>query len=156
MAAAAAFSLLLTLSLYLYEDTPVLSLGSDNHDPTAGIVSGMVMVGTSLALLFVQYRTRLRVWSCAIGVIGVMTAYQIPSDWPWPVWAPAITTPTWAADPAMLALAANAETVSLEQSRSFRNRPQDWKLARAGIRMRGIEPGWTASVGVREAAVRVP
>ncbi len=55
----------------------------------------------------------------------------------------------------MLSLNATADTVVVEPF-AFRDQAVDWRQARARIRLRGLEPGWTASVGVRSAAVQLP
>jgi hypothetical protein len=152
--AAAAIAVVLALAIYRFEALPSLSTSGGEGESTGGLASFIATVAACLPLLVVQYRTRVRVWSCAIGVAGIVIGYLLNSVLPPP--APVVVIPVWAANPAMLALTANAETVSIEQSRSMRNSPQDWKLARADIRLRGVEPGWTADIAVQNATVHVP
>jgi hypothetical protein len=126
------------------------------YDPTSSTVTTALIGVAALVLLIAQYRTRCRVLSCTIGAIGLVVIYAVASAWRWPLLAPIVVTPAWAAGPAMLTLTANADSITLERSMWIRDQPIDWKEARAQIRMRGVEPGWTASVALREATVRVP
>ncbi len=165
VAALVTISVLVAVAMYRFEAGPPqaqLSVGGGGPfmvwavpDPTPGVVATVLTLVALTAALIAQYRMRRREVALATGVTGVLVAWFVSSFWPWPFLAPAIVTPAWAADPMRLSLTATADTVALE-SPGFGDRQMNWRQARALIRLRGIEPGWTASVGVRSAAVEMP
>jgi hypothetical protein len=155
LAFAVVMAIVAALVFYRWEALPPFSSGAEVPLPNSGLLGLILMVTAAPVFLLVQYRTRRRLVSSAVGVAGIVVAHFIGSAWPWPVFAPVVTTPAWAANPAMLDLTASADSVAVERSQSFRARPLDWRQARADLRMRGLEPGWTASVRVHRATVQV-
>jgi hypothetical protein len=157
-------SLLIATTMSRFESEPPqgqLSLGGPPtwtriRDGTPDVVGTALLVVALLVLLVVQYRSRRRWLSVGTGLAGILAAWLVFSSWPWPFLAPIVTVPAWAANPAALSLTATSDTVALEPIISFGNKTVDWRQARARVRLRGIEPGWTAAVGVRSATVEIP
>lgn len=148
-------AIVLSINIYRLDDTPPFAQRNNGYNPTSDLVSIVLTITAAVALLVLQYRTRSRISSCAAGLAGLAVALFTAAAWPWPVLSPVATIPAWAADPSMLDLSAGADTVRLEDVPNFRNRRVDWKVARARVQMRGVEPGWTGDAGMREATVRV-
>ena len=92
----------------------------------------------------------------AIGVAGIAIANVAGGAWPWPLLAPKVDMPAWAADPSMLHLSALADTVTHRPKRriDFNDRPIVWRVTRARVRLSGIAPGWSADGSVRDASIR--
>jgi hypothetical protein len=156
VAAAVSLAALLSMSIYRSNSEPPLSGTAELYDPTSWMVGTALIVITAVSLLVVQYRTRNRVRSIAIGVAGLAIAYFTSSAWAWPLLAPKTEMPPWAADPSMLHLSADAATVYVDNNPfGFSQQLTDWRMARARVGMHGIEPGWTADIGVQEASVRL-
>jgi hypothetical protein len=156
IAAALSLAALFSIMMYRFNSGPPSSGTAELYDPTPGMAHTVLVIMTALALLVVQYRTRNRVRSIAIGLAGLAIAYFASSAWPWPLLAANMETPSWAADPSMLRLSADADTVYFDNdSFGFPQQSSDWRIARAHIRIEGIEPGWSANIGVQEASIRV-
>ena len=155
MSFAAVIALLTAVLFYRLETLPPLSLGVDVPVPNSGLVGLLLVLIAALVFFLVQYQTRRRVVSAFVGVAGIVVAQLVGSAWPWPVLAPIVAMPGWSANPAMLNLSASANSVAVERSFSIGNQHLDWRHARAEIRLRGLEPGWTASVGIHRARVEV-
>jgi hypothetical protein len=154
---AVTIAVMFAFAMKRFEEVPPLSAdGVASYDPTASIVTTALIVIAALALLVAQYLTRRRVLSAAVGSVGLLAAYAIAAAWRWPLLAPGAVTPPWGANPAMLALDASSDSVTLERGMWILDQPNDWKEARAQIRVRGLEPGWTASPALRRATVQVP
>jgi hypothetical protein len=156
VAAAVSLAALLSITMYRFTSGPPSSGSNDLPDSTGWLVGTVLIIAAAVSLLVVQYRTRNRVRSIAIGVAGLAIAYVISSAWPWPVLAAKQEIPPWAADGSMLRLSADADTVSIGNDPfGFPQEASDWRMARARVGISGIEPGWSADIGVHEAAVRV-
>ena len=52
--------------------------------PIAGLVFELLTIAAGLALIVVQYRLRLRRYSVAAGVAGLLVAYGMSTYVPWP------------------------------------------------------------------------
>jgi hypothetical protein len=156
IAAAVSLAALLSISMYRSNSEPPLSGTAELYDPTSWMVGTALIIITAVSLLVVQYRTRNRVRSVVIGVAGMAIAYFASSAWAWPLLAPQTEMPPWAANPSMLRLSSDAATVYIDNnSFGFSQQPTDWRMARARVGMNGIEPGWTADIGVQEASIRL-
>jgi hypothetical protein len=156
VAAAIGLAALISITMYRFTSGPPSSGTVELPDPTDWMVGTVLIVMTAVSLLVVQYRTRNRVRSIAIGLTGLAIAYFISSAWPWPLLAARTETPPWAADASMLRLSADADAVYFETDPfGFLQQPSDWRMARAHVRIGGIEPGWSADIGVQEALVRL-
>ena len=135
---------------------PPIPTAEEMYDPTQGVVITMLIIGAVIAFLVAQYRTRARPRAIAIGLAGVAVAWAAASVWPWPLLAPTLETPAWAADPSVLQLSAHSGTVNVGSTVvDFGAPPPPWKVARAPMLLRGLAPGWSAGVGLRETSIRV-
>jgi hypothetical protein len=119
------------------------------------VATAAILLG-ALVTVAAQYLTRRRALASAVAAAGLLVTYVVGSTWRWPLLAPAAMTPAWANTPAMLALDATGDSVTIERGMWIRDQPVEWKEARAEIRLRGLEPGWTAAVALRQALLRIP
>jgi hypothetical protein len=147
---------MLAFAIYQSNDSPPMAGSDALHDPSSGMIGTVLLIISALAFLATQYRTRMRIRSIAVGLAGLAIAYIGASVWPWSFLAPKAEIPEWAEQPSMLRLSADADTVYLDHS-EFANPQQslEWWQAHAKIRMSGIEPGWSATIGVQDAAVHL-
>jgi len=142
----------LAISMVTMEDVPPMSGGGDTGEPS-GLVLTVLTVAAGVALLLVQYRTRSRIRSVPVGASGLFLAFFAASAWPWPILAPRLEVPAWVAAESTLRLSASAETVQVNEEMSPFSRRSAWRLARARVRLAGIEPKWSADLGVLEAVL---
>jgi len=149
------FAGMLTISMMTMEDSPPMSGGGDTGEPTSGFVLTVFAIIAGLALLVVQYRTRSRIRSVPAGAAGLFLAFFAAPAWPWPILAPRLDVPVWVAAESTLRLSASAETVEVNEWTSPFSRRSTWSLARARVRLAGIEPKWSADVVLREAALHL-
>jgi len=143
----------LTISMITIEDSPPMSGGGDTGEPTYGLVLTVLTVAAGVALLVVQSRTRSRIRSVAVGASGLCLAFFAAAAWPWPILAPRFEVPAWIAAESSLRLSASAETVQVTEERSPFSRRTAWRSARARVRLDGIEPKWSADVGMLDAVL---
>jgi len=138
------------------EDRPPIPTAEDLYDPTPGVLSTVILIGAAAITLAILYRTRVRPRAVAIGVAGIAVAWAAGTVWPWPLLAPTLETPAWAADPSTLKLSASAQAVKVaDDIVDFGAPPPSWKVARAPMRLFGLAAGWSAGVGLRETSIRV-
>jgi hypothetical protein len=120
---------MLAIEIYRFNGSPPMSGSDELHDPTSGMVGTVLIIIAALAFLAIQYRTRIRIRSIAVGLAGLTVAYLGASVWPWPLLAPKAEIPTWAAHPSMLRLSADAHTVSLGHSEfAYPEQSLEWWL----------------------------
>jgi hypothetical protein len=137
-------------------EEPPIPTAQGPYDPTSGIILTVLLVSAALVLLVVLYRTRARPGAVAVGIAGVVLATAISDAWPWPWLAPQIETPAWASEPAVLQLSMSPGDIDVRDGgQHFGDTPTEWKIARARMRLIGLEPGWSAGVGLRESSIRV-
>jgi hypothetical protein len=138
---------------------PPIPAPDEIRDPTPEMVGVTLVIVTALAFLFVLYRTRDRVRSIAIGVVGAALAVSIGSVWMWPVLAPRMETPVWALDAASLQLSAVRESIKTRTdsiiSLQYGSEPPAWAITRTKLQLSGLAPGWSSEAGVRETTLRV-
>lgn len=156
VAAAISIAALFSMLMYRSSREPPMAGNAELNDATSWVVGIVLIVIAAVSLLAVQYRTRNRARSIAVGVAALAIAYVASSAWPWPLLAARTEMPSWTSDPSLLRLSADADTVYLDNnSFEFVQQPQDWRMVRAHVRLAGIEPGWSADIGVQDASVRV-
>ena len=138
----------------LEDDLPGGYAGATPDDPTGGLIWMLLVVASGGALAVAQYHTRSRLRAVGVGVAGVLLAFGAAAYWPWPILVHQLELPSWAASASALRLHADAGTVgTVDQSH---RRWREWETLAALVRVEGIEPGWSATVALREAAVRLP
>jgi hypothetical protein len=137
-------------------DRPPIPTADEMYDPTLGVLSTMILIGAAVMTLAVLYRTRVRPRAVAIGLVGISVAWAAASVWPWPLLAPTLETPAWAADPSTLKLSTSSQVVKVSDTIvDFGAPPPSWRVAYAPMRLFGLAPGWSAGVGLRETSIRV-
>ena len=137
------------------DDGPRDAGGAGTEEPTATIVLTIVAVVAGVALLAVQYRTRSRIRSVPVGAAGLILAFLVSEAWPWPILAPKVDVPAWATRESALRLIALGETVEVNEEMPMFSARTAWRSARAQLRLAGVEPGWTADVGVVDATLQL-
>ena len=136
---------------------PPIPTAEPMYDPTAGVVRARVPLSAAFVLLVVLYRTRqgpalLRSGSPA----SRRLATAVSDVWPWPWLAPQIETPAWASEPSVMQLSMSPGDIDVRDGgQHFGDTPTQWKIARARMRLTGLQPGWSAGVGLRESSIRV-
>jgi hypothetical protein len=153
----AAVGVFIAIQFGRLEDEPPLSMGGGTEDPTSFVVFNVVLIAAAVALLVVQYRTRLRRRSVAVGALGLVAAIAISDAWPVPFLAPRLVVPAWAHKPTALVVAVDAATISTNTPHSFfPERSGQWSTVNGVMRVTGVESGWTASVALRDASIDLP
>jgi hypothetical protein len=137
------------------DDAPTSAGRAGMEDPTAGIVLTVLAIVACVALLAVQYRARSRIWSVPVGAAGLFLAFVVGETWPWPLLAPKVEVPPWAAGESALRLIAPGETVQVNDDIPMFSPRTAWRSASAQLRLAGVEPGWSAEVGVMDATLQL-
>jgi hypothetical protein len=137
------------------DDAPMSAGSAGTEEPTAMIVLTVLAVVAGVALLAVQYRARSRLRSVPVGAAGLVLAIVLSEAWPWPVLAPKVDVPAWAAGESALRLVAPGETVQVDEDMPMFSQRTAWRSARVHLRLAGVEPGWSADVGVRDATLQL-
>lgn len=140
----------------LLDDAPVGTEPSDTG-PTGLVVFNAVLVVAGLTMLSVQYGSRLRRRSIAVGVAGVGIAFLVSWFWPVPFLSPRLTVPDWARDTRALTASVDTATISTNtQNVFYPERRRQWSTVNGRVRVDGLLPGWTATVAARDAALELP
>jgi hypothetical protein len=137
------------------DDGPTSAGTAGTEEPTAMIVFTVLATISAVALLAVQYRDRSRIRSIPVGVAGLFLAVVVSWAWPWPVLAPKVEVPAWAASESALRLVAPGETVEVNEDVPMFSQRTAWRSAHAQLRLTGVEPGWSADVGVLDATLQL-
>jgi hypothetical protein len=137
------------------DDAPISAGSEGTEEPTAMIVLTVLAVIAGAALLAVQYRARSRLRSVPVGAAGLFLAFVLSEAWPWPVLAPRVEVPAWAAGESALRLVAPGETVQVDEDMTMFSQRTAWRSARVHLRLAGVEPGWSADVGVLDATLQL-
>jgi hypothetical protein len=135
------------------DDAPTSAGSAATADPTGTIVLTVLAIVAGVALLAVQYRARSRVRSVPVGAAGLLLAFVVSEAWRWPVLAPKLDVPAWAARESALRLVAPGETVEVHEDMPMFSARKAWRSASAQLRLAGVEPGWSADVGVLDATL---
>jgi ABC-2 type transport system ATP-binding protein len=121
------------------------------------VVFNVVFVFAVLAMLAVQYETRSRRRSLAVGVAGVVVAYLVSSLWPVAFLSPRLIVPDWARDERVVTVAVDTETIATNTQHMFYpGQRRQWSTVNGRVRVGGLQPGWTASVVAHDASVQLP
>jgi hypothetical protein len=137
------------------DDRPTTAGTAGTEEPTAMIVFTVLAIVSAVALLAVQYRTRSRIRSVPVGAAGLVLAFVVAGAWPWPMLAQRVDVPAWATRESALRLVAPSETVEVQEELSLFSQRTAWRSARAQLRLTGVEPGWSAEVGVLDATLQL-
>ena len=135
---------------------PPIPIAAPIDNPTADVVSTIVVIAGVIASLLVLYRTRARPRAVAVGLAGLALSWGAANMWSWQFLAPAIETPAWAVDSSALQLTAGPGPVNVDNAIAF-GMPSSpvWRVVRSPMRLSGLPPAWSAGVGVRETSIRV-
>jgi hypothetical protein len=135
-------------------EQPPIPTAEASYDPTAGMVSTLLLVSAAIVMLVVLYRTRARPRAVAIGIAGTVVAHVLSGIWPWRWLAPQIEMPAWAVAPSVLQLSMTPSDIDVRDGvQHFRD--AEWKVVRGRMRVSGVAPGWSVMVGLRETSIRV-
>jgi hypothetical protein len=153
---AVAIGVAMAVMMARLSDAPI---GSEPNgaDPTGLVVFNAGFVLAALAMLTVQYQSRSRRRSVAVGLAGVGAAFLVSWLWPVAFLSPRLIVPDWARDERILTVAVDTATISTNtQHMFFPEQHRQWSTVNGRVRVDGLQPGWTAAVAAREASVRLP
>ena len=137
------------------DDGPTSAGTAGTEEPTAMILFTVLAIVAAVALLAVQYHARSRIRSVPVGAAGLVLAFVVSWVWPWPILAQKVDVPAWAASESALRLVAPGETVEVQEDVPMFSQRTAWRSARAQLRLAGVEPGWSADVGVLDATLQL-
>lgn len=126
---------------------------SEIPDPTRRVVETGLLMAVAACALTLQYFTRFRARVAIVAIAGAVGAVLMAGAWPWPVLRPANDPPDWARRDSALRLTFDAAG----ETSTFPFAGVDggsWLGVRGPVRLAGIEPGYTARVGVVEATLQ--
>jgi hypothetical protein len=129
------------------------ALASEIDDSTEAVLVTALAIAAGLAILLVQYRTRLRSRSLPTGAAAVALAWVLLEAWPWPVLRPHITVPDWSSAPGSLRLSADPSSVKFEGDLYWAGAERRWRRASAHVKLAGLAPAWRAMVRVESASL---
>ncbi len=154
MALSIAFSL--AYSAIRPSDAPPTSVGpAPPADYSGFVIFVVLMTIAALVPVLVQYRTRSRALAGAAGVVAVVSAFTIPSFLPWTFLKPRLLVPEWAQRESALRLTVDAKTLDFGNRISRSSTRRVWRTGWARLWLNGIEPGWSAAVGLLDATIRL-
>ncbi len=131
-----------------------IGFGAENGGgPIAGLVFELLTIAAGLALIVVQYRLRLRRYSVAAGVAGLLVAYGMSTYVPWPDLHAAPALPEWATAPGALNPAADSASVTFDAERGWIGLERRWRMGRAGVSLGAVPAGWLPNIRVERATV---
>ena len=123
-------------------------------DPTPDLAVLVLMTLGGAVALLVQYRHRSRARSVALAAAAVAVAIVAGSYWPWPLLAPRLTVPAWAAGerPALVVLPGSIGALRI-RTEGPRGRP--WRSIRGRVYLEGLPPDTSAFVSLVEGTLRI-
>jgi len=127
---------------------------SNIPDPTPIIVQSVLFVLGIGGALLAQYVMRSRVRTVVVAAVGIAASILASMFWPWPMLRPAEVAPSWTHNDAALLVSVDASSASGAFSSVGLDR-QKWIGVRGPLRVEGIDPQFSARVGVAEASLRV-
>ena len=131
-----------------------IGFGSENGGGRiAGLVFELLTIAAGLALIVVQYRSRLRRYSVAAGVAGLLAAYAMSMYVPWPDLHAEPALPEWATAPGALNPAADPASVTFDAERGWIGLERRWRMGRAGVSLERRTRGLAAELRVERARV---
>lgn len=125
-------------------------------DPTQFVVFLLLMTLAGLVLFALQYRTRLRRISVAVGVgLVALVVYAVPY-WPFPLLQVRSVLPSWVHDPAAVRLRFESPAIAILPPEAP---PSDevpaLKRGSARVSVSGLPAGWEPMMQLRSASVTV-
>jgi hypothetical protein len=158
LAFAVAFGISIAVLMRNVEDQPPGNTSSRAaEDPSALVVFNALFVAAALVMLAVQYRTKLKRRSIAVGAAGVAAALVVGWLWPIPFLQPRFETPEWAEHAETLSIRIDPATISTNRPEAFfASRRFEWATVNGLIHAEGVQPGWSASVALRDATLDLP
>jgi hypothetical protein len=155
MAVAAAIGIATSMLMGRLEDEPPIDTSARFvEDPSAGVVFNALFVLAVLVTLRIQYRTRLKRRSLAIGAAAVAGAVTISSLWSIPFLRHRLEVPEWASG---LGVSVDTGRLSTNTQHAFyATRANEWRTVNGPIYVTGLPLGWSANVAVREASLELP
>ena len=152
LAALALFiSIEITIGLMRTETPPVVADPPRPEDFTGLIVFVVLLILACLITLIAQYRNRRLRRSVVTAAVAVVAAVFATDLWPWPFLQRNVERPAWAANEASLSIVAHAEAV--RSAKSINEGRAEWRSAIAPVRISGLEPGWSAAIGMLQASL---
>jgi hypothetical protein len=142
-----ALTVTLMVAVRRMNETPTADLGGGSLN---GGVLLTLYAATGLAVLVVQYRTRLRLRSVPLAIAGLLIAVVAAGNWP--AEQPRPESPDWV--DASLEVVPDIASIELQNGFSFGEQPQ-WRMVNAHLGLRGIPPGWSGSVTLADAALNL-
>jgi hypothetical protein len=157
---------LATLALYLAIQITVDSIAPYSpplvadpprpEDPTSAIVAVVTLILGLAVTLVVQYRWRRLAHSAVIAVLMVVASPLVADLWPWPLLQRNVQLPASAALESSLPVVARADAVrSVRTEEGNSDGVAPWRRAVAPIQISGLEPGWSADIGLLQATLEV-
>lgn len=123
-------------------------------DPTTDLLQLGLMVAAASAAVAAQYLTRSRARAATCAAVGAVVAMLLPGVWPWPILQPKNDAPAWArGDTALqprvgpMGAMRFVPTVAMDGT--------EWIGITAPLEIDGVEPHYTARVGIVDATIRV-
>lgn len=139
----------------LEEGPPVRTPARTVEDPSALVIFSALFIVAAVIMLAVQYRTRLKRRSLAVGAGAVGVALLVAWLWPLPFLRHRFVVPGWAG---RVAVRIDSSTIStnIPSYAFFASRRHQWSTVNGLIHVDGVGPGWNASVALREASIQLP
>jgi len=123
-------------------------------DPTPDLVMLVLMTLGAVVALLVQYRHRSRARSVPLAAAAVALAIVAGTYWPWPLLAPRLTVPAWAATdrPALVVAPGSIEAVRV---RTEGPRGRSWRSIRGRVYLEGLPRDTSAFISLVEGTLRI-
>jgi hypothetical protein len=134
---------------------PPSSAGPDIPDPTGSLIFVASTLVAASVLIGVQYWTRSRRRGGWAGGAAFGVALMITAFWPWPFLKPHLIVPAWARKPSALRLSADPRTVDFSNQIGWSENKRLWRTGQAKLWLGGLEPGWSATVGLLDASLEL-
>ena len=114
----------------------------------------LFLIAAAVVPVIVQYKTRLTRVSVGVGVASLAAAILVGVMWPWRT--EPLPVPAWASQESALRLVAESATgeFTLRENWPGSNRTEGWQIGKARLRLRGIEPGWLATIRLADSTVQ--
>jgi hypothetical protein len=163
VAGAVLVSLILLMSIGIAVTMRELLEGPRLHEVTDRVVSGpaedvamlLLLIAAVAVPIVIQYATRSTRFSAGAGVVALAGAFLIVWIWPWE--GQALPVPEWAGRESALGVIAASPTGEFRPHERWDNwnRPEDWQVGHAQLRLRGVEEGWLATARLADSTMQV-
>jgi hypothetical protein len=121
--------------------------------PAAGVAILLMLIGTAIAFVAAQYRTRLVRVAVIAGAAGFGVTVLIALAWPWPTRL--MPVPAWATSDTAVTLGTTSpqgQFRPLEHDNPWSSGGA-WLIGAVELRVGGVEEGWRASARLESASV---